>query len=78
MNKTKEEILNMTLNYKKMCEDIDKLVNNDWNYDMECRRLVKPPKYTQKEIDKMVDVLGQVYLISHCIHCKACQRKYLI
>ena len=61
-----------------MLEDIDKLVNNDWNEDMECRRLDKPPKYSQKEIDKMVNVLGQVYLISHCLSCESCAKKYKI
>jgi len=26
----------------------------------------------------MADLLSSVYLVSHCIHCKACQKTYII
>ena len=65
------------LNYKKMLEDIDKLVETDFAFDMECKQLPNSKPYTQKEAKEMQSLLGQVYLISHCLHCTACQTKYL-
>jgi len=32
--------------------------------------------YTQEDSEKMAELLGQIYLISHCLHCTACQGKY--
>lgn len=66
------------LDYKKMVQDIDKLVNNDWSYEMGLKQLNNLPRYTQKEAEKMAQVIGQAYLISHCLTCKACWNKYKI
>ena len=65
------------LNYKKMVEDICKLVETDFHADMELRHLPDSEPYTQEETRKMQDTIGKVYLISHCISCTACQVKYL-
>ena len=72
-------------NYKKMLEDIDKIVNNDWGFDMvdgkakEARegKITKWDKFTQKEAQEMSEALGKIYKISHGVHC-VCGDKYLI
>lgn len=64
------------LNTLKMLEDINKLVDNDFIFSLECKLLPNAEKFTQKEAKTMMDILTSVYLISHCIHCKACSRKY--
>lgn len=64
------------LNYKKMVKDIYKLVGPDFAMDMECLPHSNP--YTQEEANKMAGIIGQIYFISHCYYCKACQGKYLI
>ena len=68
------------LDYEKMVKDIYKLVKSDWLEYMECkwRLYEKPEEFTQKEAQKMIKILCQVYMISHCYYCTACQRKYLI
>ena len=71
----------LKLNYLKMLQEIDVLVNNDFCNEMEYNSVLNSKytrKYTQKEAKQMADLLGKVYSISHCIHCKMCQRKYLI
>ncbi len=68
----------MKLNYKKMVQDIDKLVNNDWCENMEIKLLPKSEPFTQKEARQMAELIARVYSISHCIFCQACGRKYKI
>ncbi len=74
MNK---KITKKTLNHALMLKDIDQLVSNDFCADMECKLIPKSKPYTQKEAQKMADIISSVYLVSHCIHCKACQSIYL-
>ena len=64
----------MKLDYHKMLKEICKLTENDFCSEMELRQL--EGKYTQKEAERMSELLGKIYSISHCIHCKACQLKY--
>jgi hypothetical protein len=66
------------LNYLEMLKEIDILVNNDFCEDMECR-LLPGGKFTikEEEVKEMVKIISKVYSVSHCIHCKTCQRKYL-
>ena len=71
---------NMTvkLDYKKMVKDIYKLVESDWLEDMECKWRLhdKPEEFTQKEAQKMIKILCQIFSISHCYFCTSCQGKY--
>ena len=64
----------MKLDYLKMLKEICKLTETDFCMDMELRQL--GGKYTQREAERMSDILGKVYSISHCWHCTACQLKY--
>jgi hypothetical protein len=64
------------LDYKKMVEDINKLAETDFCFDMELKEMPNSEPYTQQEAKRMSDLLGRIYLISHCIHCEACQRNY--
>ena len=67
----------MKLDYLKMLREIDKLVNNDWGFEMiDCKMMPKAKPFTQKEAKEMSQRLGQIYLISHCITCTACQIRY--
>ncbi len=66
----------MKLNYLQMLKDIDALVQTDFMFNMDCRMIPDSKPYTQKEAKKMAHILGNVYLISHCLHCSACQKKY--
>jgi hypothetical protein len=59
------------INYKKMLEEINNLVDNDFCAEMEMKG-----RYTQKEAKQMADIITKVYSISHCISCSACSKKY--
>lgn len=70
------------LNHYKMLQDINSLAESDFVASMEMNLLpnTKSGKcypYTQKESQEMASLLAQIYSISHCIHCHACQVKYL-
>ena len=65
------------MKYKKMLQEIDDLVNNDFFADMEMKLMINAKEYTQDEAKEMAGVIGMVYSISHAIHCEACGRKYL-
>ena len=67
-----------TLDYKKMVDEIDDLVETDFCFDMELKQLPKSKPITKKEALEMVKILGQIYMISHCNTCKACQGRYVI
>jgi hypothetical protein len=67
-----------TLDYKKMLEDINSLVDNDWRLDIDSRFLPDSKSFTQKEAVEMAIVLMKIYQISHGIRCSACNRKYQI
>lgn len=64
------------MNYLKMLEDIEELVNNGFCYDMSAKQIPKMKEYNQEEAKQMANIIGKIYLISHSIHCKACQTKY--
>jgi len=71
----------MKLDYKKMVEDIDKLVNNDLCADLEM--CLMPHTLNHRDISqddaiKAIKIIGQVYMISHGITCSGCSKKYLI
>jgi hypothetical protein len=66
------------MNYKKMVEDIDNLVQNDFCTDVFLKMLPDSKQYTQKEAKKMAETLSRVYSISHCLTCEACGAKYKI
>jgi len=68
----------MKINYKKMIEDVNKLVQTDFCFEMDCKLIPDSDKYTQKEAEEMADLIGKVYMISHCISCQACNVKYRI
>ena len=65
------------LNYKKMVEDIDELVETDFCFDMDCRAIHPKQPFTHEESIKMRDILMKIYSIAHCNTCTACQGKYL-
>jgi hypothetical protein len=58
---------------REILKRINNLVDNDFVFDMECKLIPKVKKYTQEEAQKMADLLGGVYMLSHTIHCKACR-----
>lgn len=67
----------MTLDHLKMLKEIDGLLDSEWAFEMiDCKRMPGAKPYTQEEAQEMADTLGKIYLISHCIHCTACQYKY--
>ena len=39
---------------------------------MELKQLPKSKLYTQQEAREMSEILGDVYLVAHRIHCKSC------
>lgn len=68
---------NGLMNYKKMIQDIDDIVNNDFSADMECKSCLEGQKeFTQDDAKMMADTISRVYKISHSIHCKTCGIKY--
>lgn len=69
-------MIKQKLDYKKMVEMIDELVNTDFCADMEMKQLPKSKPYTKEEITKMVHIIGDVYAISHCLTCSACNVKF--
>jgi len=66
------------LDTKKMLDEILELVSSDFCHDTEWKLLPNSKPYTQDEAKKMAGLLGSVYMIAHCIHCTACQKKYII
>ena len=75
------KIMPKKLNFKKMVEEIDVLTDTEFCFNMELKLLPLTEKnktcYTQKEAQKMVELLSSIYSVAHCIHCKACQTRYL-
>jgi succinate dehydrogenase/fumarate reductase-like Fe-S protein len=65
------------LNHYKMLKEIVGLVETDFCSEMEMKSLPKSKQYTQKEAQQMANLLGKIYSTAHCIHCYACQTKYL-
>lgn len=70
------------IDYKKMLEDICDLVEDDFCVDAEMNLIPnsktgKCDPFTQKQAEEMASRLAQIYSVAHCIHCKACQNKYL-
>lgn len=67
------------LDYKKMLKDIDNLVNNDTVFSLEVYRCPTTQEFKQEEVNQMLDIILDVYKISHTLHCKACRKsKYLL
>ena len=67
---------NRRLPYKKMIEAIDKLVDNDWGFEMiDLKHDLHSKKknaylpFTQEEAIEMSEALGKIYQIAHCVHC---------
>ena len=69
--------MNKKLDYKRMIEEIDKLTQSDFLFDMDCHNLPKSKPYTQEEAQEMCDILMKIYSIAHCNTCTACQSKWL-
>jgi len=67
------------LDFEKMIDDIDTLVNTDFVADMEMRSYRGATgKYTQEESKKMAQLLTKTYWIAHCNTCTSCNGDYLI
>lgn len=64
------------LNYKKIAEDVNDLVQTDFVFDMDCKQIPGSKDYTQEEAVKMANLIGRIYSISHCVTCTACNSKY--
>lgn len=80
---TRQKPKQAKLDYKKMLEDINRLVQTDFCSAMELNLLPntktgRMTEFTQDEAIAMVAVISQVYMIAHCTTCEACQHKYLI
>lgn len=65
----------MTLDTQKMLSDICGLVETDFCMEMDIKRLPGSKRFTQKEAKQMANIIGQVYMIAHGIHC-VCGGKY--
>lgn len=68
----------MKLDYKKMIEEVDELVDSDFMFDMDCKSLPNSEPITQEEAEEMRQILLKIYRIAHCTTCVACQGKYLL
>lgn len=66
------------LDYLKMLQDINALVESDWAFNMECNLLPNAKPFTQEEAKEMIDIIGKVYLIAHSTECASCQTKYIL
>lgn len=64
------------LNYWKMVRDIDNIVGTEFCEEVSCKAGFDR-EMSQQEAIKMAEIIGKVYLISHCITCDACDKKYL-
>lgn len=64
------------LDTAKMSQEVSELVETDFAFDMNFKLIDKKYEYTQEEARKMADILGRIYSIAHCIHCRACQQIY--
>lgn len=64
------------LNYKKMIEEVNELVNVDFTFEMECKGT--STYITYAEAEQMRLLLLQIYMIAHCVECTGCQTKYLL
>lgn len=68
--------MKMKLDYKKMVEEIDNLVETDFCMEMACKATHPEEPYTHEESTQMRDILMEIYQIAHCRNCNACQGKY--
>jgi hypothetical protein len=72
----------MKLQYKKMVEDICKLVETDFCGSMEMNLIPRKDgtfrEISQENARELIDIVSKVYLIAHCIHCEACQHRYSV
>ena len=70
-----------SLDYKKMIESIDKLVNTDFSEDMSYKANIRVDgkfnEISQEDARDMANIIGQVYLISHAAHCRNCQLEWI-
>ena len=65
------------LDYKKMVEDIEEMVNTDFGMEMESKTLAGSRLYTQSEAKKMAKLIAEIYGIAHRLYCSGCRGKYL-
>lgn len=63
--------------HTRYLEAINNLVETDFCAEMELKLLPQSRPYTQEEAREMSSIIGQVYLISHRTHCKACDKTFL-
>jgi hypothetical protein len=67
-----------------MLLEIDKIIfdNGEFLSEMESRAYMHKEDndlvFRRKESEKMAHILGQIYLVSHSIHCSACQGRYKV
>jgi len=57
---------------KKMLTEIADMLESDFAFEM----VGRTGDYTQKEALGMANLIGDIYTVAHCIHCKACGRRY--
>lgn len=59
------------LDMEKMLKAINEIVQVDFAQEMSIR-----DEYTQEEAKRMSEVIDSVYMVVHCMDCKACARKW--
>lgn len=64
------------LNYKKMIEDINEIVTDEYFFDVEMKLLPGGSDFTQEEAKEMINAITKVFMISHIISCNSCGREY--
>lgn len=69
------------VDYKKMLQEIDKIVSYDWGFSVTDDMVALPTsnykEFTQEQAQEMSSAIGKICMIAHAIHCKACQRKWV-
>jgi hypothetical protein len=66
------------LDFEAMIRKIDSLVNTEKMGELELKLLPRAKPFTQAEAENMMEIIGKVYAISHCISCEPCQNKWVV
>jgi len=62
-------------NHKKMLRDINKIVNSDWAFDIDCLAMHPEREITQEVAWQMQKAIGDIYSIAHCTTCSTCRAR---
>jgi len=66
------------LDFKQMVMDIDKIASSNNCAELGLLLMPRSREITQEEAKQAIDMLGRIYMISHCLTCSSCNRKYRV